>query len=294
LSGTAQRLCAGTREPRELASSHLPLGIVFRRLMTPKPASSAPAGRPRGPRRAAPRACGGALLAALALIAAGCSVKAEDNANVILGKQQFVAKCGSCHTLARANTKGIVGPNLDEAFRADLAEGLKRNTIRGVVEGQIAFPNPEGAMPKDLLSGATAKDVAVYVEHAVDQPGQDTGLLASAVEAPGSGKPALEAGGKLQIPASPTGQLAYVTNKAVAKPGPAVVEMPNTSGVSHNIAIEAGAHEATPGGPVLGASQFVTKGSASVKVTLKPGVYTFFCQAPGHRAAGMYGTLTVK
>jgi mono/diheme cytochrome c family protein len=262
--------------------------------MTPKLAPSAPTGAPRGPRVAVARAAAGGLLAALALIAGGCSVKAEDNANVILGKQQFVAKCGSCHALARANTKGIVGPNLDEAFRASIAEGLKRNAIRGVVEGQIAFPNPEGAMPKDLLTGATAKDVAAYVARAVDRSGQDTGLLATAVEAPGAGKPAVETGGKLQIPASPSGQLAYVTNKALAKPGPVAVEMPNTSGVSHNIAIEEGAHEATPGAPVLGASAFVTKGSASVKVSLKPGTYTFFCQAPGHRAAGMYGTLTVK
>jgi mono/diheme cytochrome c family protein len=262
--------------------------------MTLMRATCGPRGRPVARRRLAPRAAAGALLAALALIAGGCSVKAEDNANLILGKQQFVAKCGSCHTLARANTKGIVGPNLDEAFRGDIAEGLERNAVRGVVEGQIAIPNPEGAMPKELLTGAKARDVAAYVAGAVDRPGQDTGLLATAVEAPGAGKPAVETGGKLQIPASPTGQLAYVTNKANAKPGAVVVEMPNTSGVSHNIAIEAGAHEATPAGPVLGASAFVTKGSASVTVTLKPGTYTFFCQAPGHRAAGMYGTLTVK
>jgi plastocyanin len=163
-----------------------------------------------------------------------------------------------------------------------------------VVEGQFAIPTPEGAMPKDLVTGATAIDVAAYVARAVDRTDQDTGLLATAVEAPGAGKPAVEAGGKLQIAASPSGQLSYVTNKAVAKPGPVLVEMPNTSGVSHNIAIEEGAHEATPGAPVLGASAFVTNGSAPVKVTLKPGVYTFFCQAPGHRAAGMYGTLTVK
>jgi plastocyanin len=114
------------------------------------------------------------------------------------------------------------------------------------------------------------------------------------VEAPGAGKPALESAGKLQIPASPTGQLAYVTSKATASAGAVTIEMPNTSGVSHNIALEAGAHGATQAGAALGASQFTTKATASVKVTLKPGTYTFFCQAPGHRAAGMLGTLTVK
>jgi uncharacterized cupredoxin-like copper-binding protein len=29
-------------------------------------------------------------------------------------------------------------------------------------------------------------------------------------------------------------------------------------------------------------------------VTLKPGSYEFYCQVPGHEAAGMKGTLTVK
>jgi plastocyanin len=233
-------------------------------------------------------------LAALALTTAGCSVKGADNANLIVGKQAFVAKCGSCHTLARANTKGIVGPNLDEAFRASLAEGLERNTVRGTVEGQIRIPNPEGAMPKDLATGATLRDISAYVAQAADRPGQDSGLLATAVEAPGAGKPAVEKAGKLQIPASPSGQLAYTASKASATPGSVTLEMPNTSGVSHNIAIEAGAGGANGSGPVLGASAFTTKGTASVAVKLKPGTYTFFCQAPGHRAAGMYGTLTVK
>jgi plastocyanin len=235
------------------------------------------------------RAGGAAVTGALALAAAGCSVKAEDNANLILGKQQFVSKCGSCHTLARASTKGIIGPNLDEAFRTDLAEGLKRSTIRGVVEQQIQIPNPEGAMPKDLVKGSVRSDVAAYVAQVAARSGQDTGLLATAVAPPGSGKPAVEKGGKLSLEASPTGQLAYVTNKATASAGPVTVEMPNKSGVTHNIAIQQGTS-----GAVLGASAFTANGLASVKVTLKPGTYTFFCQVPGHRAAGMLGTLTVK
>ncbi len=226
---------------------------------------------------------------ALLLAVSGCSAKTGDNANLILGKQQFVAKCGSCHTLARAGTKGVVGPNLDEAFRASLAEGLERSTIRGVVKGQVLNPNKAGVMPSHLAGGNTLEDIAAYVADSVDKTGSDKGLLASAVQAPGAGKPAVEQGGKLSIPADPTGQLAYTTKKASATAGAVTIEMPNMSGVSHNIAIQQGTN-----GAVVGASKFITKGNVSVNVTLKPGTYTFFCQAPGHRQAGMEGTLTVK
>jgi plastocyanin len=231
----------------------------------------------------------------LLLGVSGCgAVKAEDNADLITGKQQFVAKCGSCHTLARAGTKGIVGPNLDEAFSEDIAEGLKRSTIRGIVHGQVLEPDREGVMPKELASGATLNEIAAYVAQSVDRPGQDTGLLASAVEAPGAGKPAVEKAGKLDIDANPQGQLAYTATKATGTPGAVTISMANMSGVSHNIAIEPGEGGATAKGTPLGASQFITKGSTSITVNLKPGAYTYFCQAPGHRAAGMYGTLTVK
>jgi plastocyanin len=261
------------------------------RTQAPTAADRAPRGSLRGP---IARGAVLAVLAALALGIAGCSVKGEDDANLIAGKKAFVAKCGSCHTLARAETKGLVGPNLDEAFRASLNEGADRATVRGVVEKQIQIPNPEGAMPKNLVSGSTAKDVASYVSRVVDKSGKDSGLLATAVKAPGAGKPAEEKGGKLSIAANAQGQLAYETNKATAKPGAVTIEMPNMSGVSHNIAIETGEGGATPKGSKIGASEFTTKSTAKVNVTLKAGTYTFFCEAPGHRQAGMYGTLTVK
>jgi plastocyanin len=231
----------------------------------------------------------------LLLSLSGCGgVKRGEDASLITGKQEFVAKCGACHTLARANTKGNVGPNLDEAFRASVAEGLQRSAVQTVVEGQVAHPNKFGAMPSGLAGGTKLASIAAYVAQSVDRPGQDSGLLASAVQTPGSGKPAVEKGGKLEIPADPTGQLSYLTKTASASAGSVAISMPNMSGVSHNLAIEAGSGGATASGPVIAATQFVTKGSASITVKLKPGTYTFFCQAPGHRAAGMYGTLTVK
>ncbi len=249
--------------------------------------------RSRGTRLSRRAGLAGTLVA-VAVAASGCSVKGADNANLIVGKQQFVARCGACHTLARADTKGIVGPNLDAAFSTSVNEGLGRGAVRGVVEGQVKIPNPQGAMPKDLASGQTLTDIATYVSESVDRPGPDTGLLASAVAAPGSGKPAVEKAGKLEIAANPAGQLAYSASTAEAKPGSVTITMPNMSGISHNIAIESGSGGATPAGTVVGASAFITKGSTSVTVSLKPGTYTYFCQAPGHRAAGMFGKLTVK
>ncbi len=108
-----------------------------------------------------------------------------------------------------------------------------------------ASPTRSARCPKNLVNGQTVTDIAAYVAGAAANPGKDTGLLASAVKAPGSGKPAEEKAGKLQIPANPEGQLAYATNKATASAGAVTIEMPNMSGVSHNIAIEPGAGGAT-------------------------------------------------
>lgn len=113
------------------------------------------------------------------LALAGCAVK-HPTANVVKGKVLFVQKCGACHTLSHANTTGVVGPNLDDAFRQDRADGYKSASIQGLVDYWIRYPNTEGAMPSMLYKGQEAQDVAAYVGLVAARPGADTGALASA------------------------------------------------------------------------------------------------------------------
>jgi len=235
-----------------------------------------------------------ALTAGGALLAAGCGNQdvVTSNDNVVAGKQKFVQKCGSCHTLARAGTKGTVGPNLDAAFRQALIDGERRTTVRGIVYEQILHPanlknhSTGTQMPPKLVEGQDAHDVAAYVGTVAAKPGKDAGLLADAVKAAGGGEAAVEKNGTLQIDADPSGQLAYVTKKATGQAGPVTLKMKNTSGTPHDLSIE--------GNGVNAKTPVTQKGTVQAKATLKPGTYTFFCSVPGHRQAGMQGKLTVK
>lgn len=110
----------------------------------------------------------------------GCAIK-HPTANLVTGKKLFATNCGSCHTLAHANSTGTVGPNLDDAFRQDRIDGVKGTSIQGLVSYWIDFPNTQGVMPSMLVKGQDAQDVAAYVAHVAAIPGQDTGALAAAV-----------------------------------------------------------------------------------------------------------------
>jgi cbb3-type cytochrome c oxidase subunit III len=105
------------------------------------------------------------VLGAVALLLAGCGTggKAEPHADQQNGQKLFTGKgqCGGCHTLAAAGTSGTIGPNLDDAFRADRSQGFKESTIQNVVLDQIREPSPP--MPKNLVTGQDAQDVAAYV-----------------------------------------------------------------------------------------------------------------------------------
>lgn len=116
-----------------------------------------------------------ATLVALSMVACG-----REETDLSNGKAQFVQKCGSCHTLSRAGTAGTTGPSLDHAFRAALQAGMNRKTVEGIVHGQIANVRRNSVMPKNLVTGADARDVAAYVAYATDKTGEDSGALAQA------------------------------------------------------------------------------------------------------------------
>jgi mono/diheme cytochrome c family protein len=123
-----------------------------------------------------------ATLAALAAVVAGLPLAAcgRDESDLSNGKALFVQKCGSCHTLSRAGTQGQTGPDLDTAFQAALRAGESRETVEGVVRDQISHVRKSSAMPKNLVKGNDARDVAAYVAFAADKTGEDQGALAQA------------------------------------------------------------------------------------------------------------------
>jgi mono/diheme cytochrome c family protein len=227
-----------------------------------------------------------ALAIALAATPFALAACGEDEPDLANGKKLFAGEgqCGSCHSLARANTKGSVGPDLDNAFRSVRLDDLGDSTIEGVVLNQIAHPRRGSAMKPGLVKGDDARDVAAYVGYAAARPGKDEGVLASAAQ-PKKGPPIAAKGGTLTIPADPTGALAFASDKANAPAGSLKIAMPNESPIQHNIAIKPGG----PTGPVVGSG-----GTSQITFAAKPGTYTFYCSVPGHEAGGMKGTLTIK
>ncbi len=105
---------------------------------------------------------------------AGCGT--AETGNFDRGRQIFVAKCGSCHTLAEAATTGVQGPDLDAAFAQARAQGMDQDTIAGVVRAQVDNPrpstsNPSVSMPAHLVGGDDLSDVATYVSRVAGVPG---------------------------------------------------------------------------------------------------------------------------
>jgi cbb3-type cytochrome c oxidase subunit III len=144
----------------------------------------------------------GAGLAAIALLVSGCGTggvaSAGGTPDTGNGQTLFQSNCGSCHTLAAAGTSGTIGPNLDNAFAGDVAQGLSQTAIENTVLDQIRLGSgiiatyttskdfikhnclndqakcTSTPMPANIVKGQDAIDVAAYVASVAGQGGYTT------------------------------------------------------------------------------------------------------------------------
>jgi mono/diheme cytochrome c family protein len=226
---------------------------------------------------------GTAVLAIGASLLAGCGGSGSGQPDVATGKQLFSQRCGSCHTLADAGTKGTIGPNLDDSFRQSINDGLGRSTIKGVVKEQIKLPEG-GQMPANLVKGDDREAVAAYVAQVVGKRGGGTTGTTGDQQ---GGEAKANAKNEVDIPTDPSGQLLFKFKSASAKAGNVTLLSKNDSPVPHDISLKGSGVNQT-------GEQVTNGGTSKVSAKLKPGKYTFYCSVPGHEQGGMKGTLTVK
>ena len=92
----------------------------------------------------------------------------------------------------------------------------------------------------------------------------------------------------LSLSANPSGQLEYNTKSLTANSEKVSIDFTNMAPLGHNVTIENSA------GKIVGATPTFQGGSKTLSLDLPPGTYKYFCSVPGHRQAGMEGTLVVK
>lgn len=96
-------------------------------------------------------------------------------------------------------------------------------------------------------------------------------------------------GSAISEAANPSGQLKFTKDSLTAKAGKVTIHFANMSSLPHNMTIQQGTN-----GKQVGATPTFSGGTKTLTVNLKAGTYTFYCSVPGHRQAGMQGTLTVS
>jgi plastocyanin len=157
----------------------------------------------------------------------------------------------------------------------------------------VVFRTPKVFVPVALVAGVLFLVGCGGGSSKSGNTGASSAPAAAATTAPAATTPAATtpaAGGgggqTLSLSADPS-QLKFDKSTLSAKAGSVTITMDNPASLPHGVAVE--------GNGVSKVGQTVNKGGKStVTVDLKPGKYTFYCPVPGHRQAGMQGTLTVS
>ena len=144
-----------------------------------------------------------------------------------------------------------------------------------------------------LLAGLAATAAVLLALTGCGSSSTSTSTTSSSETTPAStpANPAPPSSGGAQtlaLAANPEGQLKFDKTALTAKAGKVTIVFTNTAPEGHNVNIESAS------GAALGATPTFQGGSKTLSVTLKAGTYKFYCSVPGHRMAGMEGTLTVN
>lgn len=133
-----------------------------------------------------------------------------------------------------------------------------------------------------MLVGGCGSSKSTSSSASTAAPETTTPAATSSTAAPSGGASALS------IAANPQGELKYSTTSLNAKAGSVAIAFTNNAPLQHNLTVESSS------GSTVGATPSFQGGSKVLTLNLKPGTYKFFCTVPGHRQAGMEGTLVVK
>jgi plastocyanin len=119
-----------------------------------------------------------------------------------------------------------------------------------------------------------------------DDDGGETAAAPPTTTAPAGGGGG--GGSTVDISTPPGSDLAYDQSDVNATAGAVTINFDNQQSTQHDVKVEDSA------GEELGGTDLISSSTANATVDLQPGSYTFFCSVPGHREAGMEGTLSVK
>jgi len=77
----------------------------------------------------------------------------------------FATNCGTCHTLEKAGTDGVIGPNLDDRLAGATGLPVDPSRVLNAIENGFG----EGAMPAGILQGQQAEEVSDFVARVAGQ-----------------------------------------------------------------------------------------------------------------------------
>jgi plastocyanin len=166
---------------------------------------------------------------------------------------------------------------------------------------QELAPVPSVSAPVEQTAGAAASAAAATTPAATTPAATTPAATTPTATTPTAATPTATTGGpapasspspgkaasRLPLAANPTGLLAYDTKQLSARAGTVTITMANMSPLEHDVAV-------AEGSKVLGQTPVFKGGTMNLTLKLKRGKYVFYCTVPGHRQAGMEGTLNVS